>query len=64
MAPEQVRGDAADQRADIYSVGAVLYELLSGRPPFAGGSTTDLIDRLGAETPTSVRALRPHGGLR
>jgi hypothetical protein len=59
VAPEQVRGDAADQRADIYSVGAVLYELLSGRPPFAGSSTTDVIDRLGAETPAPVRALRP-----
>ena len=59
VAPEQVRGDAADQRADIYSVGAVLYELLTGRPPFAGSSTTDVIHRLGAETPASVRALRP-----
>src|SRR5688572_1087624 len=42
MSPEQVRGDRADHRSDIFAFGAVLYEMLSGRPPFtrSGGPET------------------------
>lgn len=36
IAPERVRGDAGDARADIYSLGAMLYEMVTGRPPFEG----------------------------
>jgi hypothetical protein len=58
MAPEQVRG-RADHRADIFSVGAVLYELLSWRPPFGARDALRLLEQLRTEDPPPLHHLDP-----
>lgn len=57
--PEQLRGEPLDVRADIYAVGATLYYLLTGRPPFEGADLTQLFARVTADTPASPRMARP-----
>jgi serine/threonine-protein kinase len=51
ICPEQVRGEAFDRRSDIYSVGVILYELLTGRTPFGVDSTMDLLLAHATEEP-------------
>jgi serine/threonine protein kinase len=51
MAPEQVSGDAADARTDVYAMGLVLYEMLSGRRAFAGNDMTVLHQQMVAPVP-------------
>jgi len=46
MSPELIQGHASDQRTDIFSLGAVLYEMLSGQPPFKGGDEAALIQEI------------------
>ena len=59
MAPEQAAGDpATDHRADLYSFGAMAYELLAGRPPFHGMTPARLLAAQLGETPKDVRTLR------
>ena len=43
MAPEQARGEALDERADVFALGAMLYHVLGGAPPFQAATTTDVI---------------------
>jgi serine/threonine-protein kinase len=51
ICPEQVRGEEMDHRGDIYSVGVIMYELLSGRLPFAGGTAMDILLAHATEPP-------------
>jgi serine/threonine protein kinase len=57
MAPEQARGRPADARSDIFSLGAVLYEMLSGRRAFAGATPADTLAALLTEDPPSISAI-------
>jgi tetratricopeptide (TPR) repeat protein len=54
MAPEQVRGRKVDQRADIFALGCVLYELLTGRRAFAGGTTADTLGAILRDEPEPI----------
>ena len=59
MSPEQAEGQPVTARSDIFSLGAVLYEMLSGRRPFAGNSDLGLITAILRDQPPALRSLRP-----
>ena len=59
MAPEQVRGEDADARADVWAVGVVLYEMLCGHPPFRGGYPEAIAFAIRNDAPAPLRAQRP-----
>ncbi len=52
LSPEQARGETVDARSDLYSAGCLLYELLTGRPPFVGDSPVSVVYQHVRETPT------------
>jgi serine/threonine protein kinase/Tol biopolymer transport system component len=57
MSPEQVRGQEADHRADIFSFGVILYEMLSGRRTFAGESAIEVMNAILKEEPPELTAI-------
>ena len=59
MAPEQALGDPLDARTDLYAVGCVLFELLTGRPPFCGMPAMQIMTAHVIETPPPVARLQP-----
>jgi len=59
MAPEQLEGDDADPRSDIFGFGAVLYEMVTGRKAFEGRSQESLIAAVMHTDPAPIRSLRP-----
>jgi len=61
MSPEQARGKSVDKRSDVWAFGAVLYEMLAGRPAFAGDTVTDIIAAVVTRDPdwTAIPASTP-----
>jgi eukaryotic-like serine/threonine-protein kinase len=59
LSPEQARGAAVDQRSDLYAVGVVLYEMLTGEVPFTGDTPVEIAMKHLSDTPRPPSTLRP-----
>jgi serine/threonine-protein kinase len=58
ISPEQVKGQRGDQRSDIYALGSMLYEMLTGQPPFSGPNPLAVMNERLLHDPRPVRKLR------
>src|SRR5205823_2614672 len=59
MSPEQARGETVDHRSDLFSLGSVLYAMLTGLPPFPGSSPFNVLKQVTDRRPTPVQDLNP-----
>jgi formylglycine-generating enzyme required for sulfatase activity len=59
MAPEQAQGQTLDQRADLFSLGSVLYQMVAGRPPFRASTTVAVLKRVAEDQPRAIREIIP-----
>jgi WD40 repeat protein len=59
MPPEQAAGQPVDERADVYALGAILYHLLSGQPPYTGTASREVLQQVLQEEPTPLSRLQP-----
>ena len=59
MAPEQALGEEADHRSDLFSLGAILYEMCAGQPPFAGNSALAILKQIAEAKHRPLRELNP-----
>jgi len=59
MSPEQAQGKPVDERTDIFSIGAVLYELATGEPPFTGDTSLSVLSSILRDTPRALSDVHP-----
>jgi len=63
LAPERLRGEAGDERSDLYAMGCIMFELMAGRPPFVGGDDFDLINLHLAAPPPRIEDVAPGAAI-